>query len=131
MDVSVPPPAITEDSLARWLQAYVDNARGHPCVGRAVASWEDNTRHTTARLDLVHTQPGLPTEVRGTLVRLAVHMVAENGALRVVTAIDIPELQELGFRPAIEGAQVRHHRHRATVGPRCRRLARPGRVGTS
>jgi hypothetical protein len=102
IDVSVPRRLIAEDRLVCWLQAYVDNARGHPYVGHAVASWED-TRHTIARLDAVHTQPGVPTEVRGALVRLAVRMVTEDGALRVVTAIDIPELHELGFRPANEG----------------------------
>ncbi|WP_345395418.1 hypothetical protein [Nonomuraea salmonea] len=100
--MSVPRRLIAEDRLLCWLQAYVDNARGHPYVGHAVASWED-TRHTIARLDAVHTQPGVPTEVRGALVRLAVRMVTEDGALRVVTAIDIPELHELGFRPANEG----------------------------
>ncbi|MGW4411129.1 hypothetical protein ACWEJ6_44335 [Nonomuraea sp. NPDC004702] len=102
MDVRVPHRLIAEDRLACWLQAYVNNDSGHPDVGHAVASWED-TRHTIARLDLVYIQPGVPTEVRGALARLAVRMVTEDGALHVVTALDLPELHELGFRPTTAG----------------------------
>ncbi|MEV4566102.1 hypothetical protein AB0K12_20260 [Nonomuraea sp. NPDC049419] len=70
MDVSVPHRLIAGDRLAFWLQAYVNNSRGHPFVGHAAASWE-NARHTTARLEVVHTTPGVPTEVRGALARFA------------------------------------------------------------
>ncbi|MFC5822138.1 hypothetical protein [Nonomuraea harbinensis] len=98
MDVTVPRQLIVGARLACWLQAYVDNARGRPFVGHAVASWQDK-RHTIARLDVVHVQPGIPSEVREALVRVAVREVAEAGALRVVTAIDDPELRGLSFRP--------------------------------
>ncbi|MFF0310198.1 hypothetical protein ACFYSC_22430 [Streptosporangium sp. NPDC004379] len=102
MDVSLPRRLIAEARLACWLQAHVDNDRGEPYVGQVVASWED-ARCATARLDLVHTKPGVPSEVRGALVRSAVRMVTENGALHVVTALDVPELHGLGFRPANGG----------------------------
>ncbi|MGW2194731.1 hypothetical protein ACWCSH_20545 [Streptosporangium sp. NPDC001682] len=102
MDVTIPRQLIVEAKLACWLQAYVDNARGKPYVGHAAASWEDK-QHTTARLNLVHIQPDVPSEVRDALVRLTICQVAEAGALRVVTAIDDPELHELGFRPAHGG----------------------------
>jgi hypothetical protein len=102
MDVTIPRQLIVEARLACWLQAYVNNARGEPPVGQAAASWEDE-RRTIARLDLVHIQPGVPSEVREALVRLVVCEVAEAGALRVVTAVDGPELHGLGFRPANGG----------------------------
>jgi hypothetical protein len=110
MDVTIPRKLIVEARLACWLQAYVDNARGDErFVGQAAASWEDKQR-TTARLDLVHIQPGVPSEVRDALVRLVVCEVAEAGALRVVTAVDDPELHGLGFRPANGGSLVLHTR---------------------
>lgn len=102
MDVTIPRQLIVEAKLACWLQARVDNARGRPFIGHTAASWEDK-QHTTARLDLVHIQPGVPSEVRNALVRLAVCEAAEAGALRVVTTIDAPELHELGFLPANGG----------------------------
>ncbi len=108
MDVTIPRQLIAESNLACWLQACVDNARGRPLVGHAAASWEDK-QHTTARLDLVHIQPGVPSEVRDALVRLTVCEVAEAGALHVVTAIDDPELHGLGFRPA-DGGGLRGRR---------------------
>lgn len=107
MDVAIPRQLIVEAKLACWLQAYVDNARGRPFVGHAAASWEDRQR-TTARLDLVHIRPDIPSEVRDALVRLTVCQVAEAGALRVVTAIDDPELHGLGFRPANGGGLTLH-----------------------
>jgi hypothetical protein len=107
MDVTIPRQLIVEATLACWLQAYADNARGRPFVGHAAASWEDK-RHTIARLDMVHIQPGIPSEVREALVRVAVFEVAEAGALRVVTAIDDPQLCGLGFRPANDGGLTLH-----------------------
>ncbi|MBT2226332.1 hypothetical protein [Nonomuraea sp. NEAU-A123] len=109
MDVTIPRQLIVEARLACWLQAYVDNAHGEPYVGQAAASWEDK-RRTIARLDLVHIQPGVPSEVRDALVRLVVCEVAEAGALRVVTAVDDPELHGLGFRPANGGGLALHTR---------------------
>ncbi|MER6951026.1 hypothetical protein ABT294_44135 [Nonomuraea sp. NPDC000554] len=109
MDVTIPRRLIGEGRLACWLHAYVDNARGEPFVGHAAASWEDK-QHTTVRLDLVHIQPGVPSEVRDALVRLTVCEVAEAGALRVVTAIDDPALHGLGFRPANGGGLALHTR---------------------
>lgn len=102
MDVSLPRQLVVEDRLACWLQAYVDNARGEPHAGHAVASWED-ARHTVARLELVHLQPGVPSDVGAALTHGAVRVVTEAGALRVVTTIDGPELRGLGFRPANGG----------------------------
>ncbi|GGS82977.1 hypothetical protein GCM10010156_47040 [Planobispora rosea] len=107
MDVTVPRQLIIEGRLACWVQAYADNAHGEPFVGHAVASWEDG-QHTIARLDLVHIQPDVPSEVCGALVRLALCEVAEAGALHVVTAIHIPELHGLGFRPANGGGLTLH-----------------------
>ncbi|MFI6906068.1 hypothetical protein ACIBKY_32730 [Nonomuraea sp. NPDC050394] len=109
MDVTVPRQLIVEARLACWLHAYVDNARGEPFVGQAAASWEDK-RRTIARLDLVHVQPGVPSEVRDALVRVVICEVAEAGALRVVTAVDDPELHGLGFRPANVGGLALHTR---------------------
>ncbi|WP_214413100.1 hypothetical protein [Sphaerisporangium fuscum] len=109
MDVTTPRRLIVEARLACWLQAYVDNARGEPFVGQAAASWEDE-RHTIARLEVVHIQPGVPSQVRDALVRLAVCEVAEAGALRVVTAVDDPEFHGLGFRPASGGGLTLHTR---------------------
>ncbi|MFI7709106.1 hypothetical protein [Nonomuraea sp. NPDC049480] len=109
MDITIPRQLIVEARLACWLHAYVDNARGEPFVGQAAASWED-TRRTIARLDLVHIQPGIPSEVRDGLVRLVVREVAEAGALRVVTAVDDPEFHGLGFRPANGGGLALHTR---------------------
>ncbi|MFD2348654.1 hypothetical protein ACFSTC_03460 [Nonomuraea ferruginea] len=62
--MSLPRQLVAEDRLACWVQAYVDNARGEPHVGHAVVSWED-ARHTVARLELVHLQPGVPSDVGG------------------------------------------------------------------
>jgi hypothetical protein len=111
MDVTIPRQLIVEARLACWLQVYVNKARGKSfaghVVGHAAASWEDK-QNTTVRLDLVHIQPGVPSEVRNALVRLAVCEAAEAGALRVVTAIDVPELHELGFRPANGGGFTLH-----------------------
>ncbi|GAA2800245.1 hypothetical protein GCM10020219_084290 [Nonomuraea dietziae] len=107
MDITIPRQLIAEAKLVCWLQAHVDNARGRPFVGQAAASWEDE-QHTTARLDVVHIQPGVPSAVRDALVRLAVCEAAEAGALRVLTAIDVPELHELGFRPANGGGLAFH-----------------------
>ncbi|MEV6867619.1 hypothetical protein AB0M44_42350 [Streptosporangium subroseum] len=107
MDVTIPRQLIVEAKLACWLQVYVNNARGRPFVGHAAASWEDK-QHTTVRLDLVHVQPGVPSEVRAALVRLAVCEAAEDGALHVVTTIDVPELHGLGFRPANGGGLALH-----------------------
>ncbi|MEU1394450.1 MULTISPECIES: hypothetical protein [unclassified Nonomuraea] len=109
MDVTIPRQLIIEARLACWLHAYVDNARGEPYVGQAAASWEDEQR-TIARLDLVHIQPGVPSEVRDALVSLVVCEVAEAGALHVVTAVDDPELHGLGFRPANGGGLALHTR---------------------
>jgi hypothetical protein len=58
----------------------------------------------------LHIQPGVPSEVRVALVRLAVCEAAEDGALHVVTAIDDPELHGLGFRPANGGGLTLHTR---------------------
>ncbi|MFI7108590.1 hypothetical protein ACIBK9_19955 [Nonomuraea sp. NPDC050227] len=107
LDVGVPRRLIAEARLACWLQAYVDNDRGEPFVGHAAASWEDE-RHTMARLDVAYVLPGVPAGVRRALARLAVHEVAEAGALGVVTAIDVPELREPGFGPADGGGLVLH-----------------------
>ncbi|WP_239513996.1 hypothetical protein [Streptosporangium sp. 'caverna'] len=107
MDVTIPRQLIVEAKLACWLQARVNNARGRPVVGHAAASWEDK-QHTTVRLDLVHIQPGVPSEVRDALVRLTVCEAAEAGALHVVTAIDDPELHRLGFRPVNGGGLTLH-----------------------
>lgn len=112
MDVTISRQLIAAAKLVCWFQARVDSprvdkARGRPFVGHAAASWEDE-QHTTARLDLVHIQPGVPSEVRNALVRLAVCEAAEAGALRVVTAIDVPGLHELGFRPANGGGLTLH-----------------------
>ncbi|MCA2174769.1 hypothetical protein LDL08_01075 [Nonomuraea glycinis] len=107
MDVVIPRRLIAEGTLACWLQAYVDNARGRPFVGHVAASWEDEQR-TTVRLDLVHIRPGVPSEVRAALVRLVVREAAESGALRVVTALETPELHALGFRPANGGGLTLH-----------------------
>jgi hypothetical protein len=109
MDVTIPQQLIVEARLACWLQAYVDDARGEPFVGQAAASWEDEQR-TIARLDLVHIQPGVPSQLRDALVRLVVCEVAEAGALRVVTAVDDPELHGLGFRPVNGGGLALHTR---------------------
>ncbi|MEU1390127.1 MULTISPECIES: hypothetical protein [unclassified Nonomuraea] len=109
LDVGVPRRLIAEARLACWLQAYVDNARGEPLVGHAAASWEDE-RHTMARLDVAYVLPGVPAGVRRALALLAVREVAEAGALGVVTAIDVPELRELGFGPAGDGGLVLHTR---------------------
>ncbi|MFF4190011.1 hypothetical protein [Nonomuraea sp. NPDC001831] len=105
LDVGVPRRLIAEARLACWLQAYLDHDRGEPFVGHAAASWEDE-RHTMARLDVACVLPGVPAGVRRALARLAVHEVAEAGALGVVTAIDVPELRELGFGPADGGGLV-------------------------
>ncbi|GAA0974840.1 hypothetical protein GCM10009555_031770 [Acrocarpospora macrocephala] len=102
MDVTIPQRSLADAKLACWLQAYVNNAQGEPYVGHAAASWEDDD-HTTARLDLARTQPGIPPTVREALVRLAICEVAEAGALHMVTMIDIPELHTLGFRPTPNG----------------------------
>ncbi|MEU0483297.1 hypothetical protein ABZ260_29435 [Streptosporangium sp. NPDC006013] len=107
MDVAIPRQLIVEAKLACWLQARIDNARGRPFIGHAAASWEDK-QHTTVRLDLVHIQPGVPSEVRDALVRLTVCEAAEAGALHVVTAIDDPELHRLGFRPVNGGGLTLH-----------------------
>ncbi|MGI5273318.1 hypothetical protein ACQEUU_29505 [Nonomuraea sp. CA-218870] len=107
MDVSLPRRLLAEDRLACWHEAYVDNSRGEPHVGHAVASWDDPP-HTTARLALVHIQPGVPPDVRTALARFAVRAVTEAGALRVVTAIDAPELRELGFQPADGDGLILH-----------------------
>ncbi|MGA4994393.1 hypothetical protein [Nonomuraea bangladeshensis] len=112
MDVDVPRRLVAEAKLACWLQAYVDNHRGEPFVGHVAASWEDGG-HTTARLDVLHIQPGVPPELRAALARLAVHEVAEAGALSVVTALDDPELHGLGFRPADGGGLALDTRSRA------------------
>lgn len=103
MDVTVPRRLVAEDRLVCWSQAYVDNERGEPFVGQAVASWED-TGHTVVRLELAHVQPGVPAEVRDALVRVVVHEAAEVGALRVVT--DVPGLHQLGFRSVDGGGSV-------------------------
>ncbi|MFC3985828.1 hypothetical protein [Streptosporangium jomthongense] len=107
MDVTVPRRLVAENRLVCWLQAYADNERGEPFVGQAVASWEDAPR-TTARLELAHVQPGVPPQVRAALVRVVIHEAAEVGALRVVTALDVPELHELGFRPLDGGGLALH-----------------------
>ncbi|MDA0638402.1 hypothetical protein OUY22_33775 [Nonomuraea sp. MCN248] len=107
MDVSLPRRLLAEDRLACWHEAYVDNSRGEPHVGHAVASWDDPSR-TTARLALVHIQPGVPSDVRTALARFAVRAVTEAGALRVVTAIGTPELRELGFQPADGDGLILH-----------------------
>ncbi|MER7130411.1 hypothetical protein [Streptosporangium saharense] len=103
MDVTVPRRLVAEGRLVCWSQAYVDDERGEPFVGQAVASWED-TRHTVVRLELAHVQPGVPERVRAALVRVVVHEAAEVGALRVVT--DVPGLHQLGFRPVDGGGFV-------------------------
>ncbi|RJL32168.1 hypothetical protein [Bailinhaonella thermotolerans] len=107
MDVAVPRRRLAEGTLACWLQAYVDNADGEPVAGHVVMSWEDEGR-TVARLDLAHIQPGVPSEVRAALVHFALCVVIEEGALRVVTALDFSALRELGFRPG-EGAGLALH----------------------
>jgi hypothetical protein len=56
---------------------------------------------------------GVPPELRAALARLAVHEVAEAGALSVVTALDDPELHGLGFRPADGGGLALDTRSRA------------------
>ncbi len=112
MDVTIPHQLIVEARLACWLQAYVDNARGEPFVGHAAASWQDQ-RHTIARLDVVHIQPGVPSTVREALARVAVHELAEAGALHVVTPIDHPDLRTLGFTPAYDGGLELHTRRTA------------------
>ncbi|MEV4570485.1 hypothetical protein AB0K12_42620 [Nonomuraea sp. NPDC049419] len=105
MDVSLSHRLIAEDRLACWVQAYADKARRQRYVGHAVASWED-ARRGAARLDLVQTRPGVPAEVRGALVHAVVRTVAEEGALRVVTAIDDPGLHAYGFQAAAGGGLV-------------------------
>ncbi|MED7929138.1 hypothetical protein SMD20_33150 [Nonomuraea sp. LP-02] len=47
------------------------------------------------------------------MARLAVHEVAEAGALSVVTALDDPALRGLGFRPADGGGLALDPRSRA------------------
>ncbi|MFI9592793.1 hypothetical protein [Nonomuraea sp. NPDC052265] len=114
LDVGVPRRLLAEGRLACWLQAYVDNDRGEPFVGQAAASWEDE-RHTGARLDVVHVRPGVPSQVRRALARMAVCEVAEAGGLSVVTTIDAPELRELGFRPTDDGVLTLRTRSGAVI----------------
>lgn len=102
MDVTLPRQLVAEDRLACWLVACVDNDRGEPYVGQAAASWEGE-QHSTVRLDLLQTAPGISSDVRHALARFVIVAAAEAGARRVVTAIDDPELHRLGFRHTSSG----------------------------
>ncbi|SFF97957.1 hypothetical protein SAMN05421678_103178 [Actinopolymorpha cephalotaxi] len=100
MDDTIPRRLLAAGRLACWVRTYSEH--GGVFVGQAAASWEDDER-TTARVEVLYTLPGVPSEVRHALARHMIVEAAGGGALRVVTFIDDPVLPRLGFRSSGAG----------------------------
>ncbi len=83
-----------------WLQAHVDNAMAEPFVGQSVVNW---AAPGTAMLTLVELVPGTPPSVGRDLTWAAMNAAADAGASHVVTSLDEPWLDGLGFRDAGRG----------------------------
>ncbi len=82
--------------LISWNRVYVNNSTGSPYVGHAAVVRVSDTR---AEIDFCETVPGLPVTVGLNLCEVLAHEAAWTGITEVVTDIDRPELDLLGFKP--------------------------------
>ena len=87
-------------TLIGWVTAYENNSTGTPCVGQAMVS---RTSATTAALASVEVSPEVPVTVAVDLARVAAHVAAATGVLRVTTDLDLPELVLAGFLDDADG----------------------------
>ena len=84
-----------EGSLLSWQRAFVNSATGGPMVGHATVSRVDAV---TGRLDECEVI-GAPASVTLALCWAAVHGASWHGVRRIVTELDDPVLDVLGFTP--------------------------------
>lgn len=93
-DVATPTLREREGTLLSWQRAFVDGPAGGPMVGHATASRVDAV---TGRLDHCEVVTGAPDTVTLALCWAAVHAASWRGVRHVVTDLDHPVLDVLGF----------------------------------
>lgn len=86
----------TAGTLITWERVYVNNRHGGPYVGHAAAARIDAD---TARLVFLEAAPDVPATVALSLCLSAAHVASWHGAARIVTAVEHPVLDILGFQP--------------------------------
>jgi hypothetical protein len=92
-DVTTPRSRRRQGSLLSWQRAFANTTAG-PMLGHATASRVDDV---TGRLDQCQVVAGAPATVALALCALAVHTASWHGLRRVVTDLDDPVLELLGF----------------------------------
>jgi len=90
-------------ALIGWVRAYENNLTGGPYVGQATISW---STPGVAVLDWVAVTSGVPDTLTLELVRFATHAACDNGAVEVMTDLDLKHLAIAGFRPASDKRMV-------------------------
>lgn len=82
-------------TLISWERSYFNNRTGSPYVGHAAIATIDAD---TAELVYCDTRPDVPVTVTLDLCLAAAHEASWRGARRIVTGLDDPVLDVLGFR---------------------------------
>lgn len=96
LDTTIAQRLLRQDRLLVWMHAYVDNARAEPVVGHVVLS--RGAPAGSARLETLEVVPGTPPAVAAALAFHAVRSAVELGAGTVVSDLDDPALDQVGFR---------------------------------
>lgn len=90
-------------TLISWGRASLNNRTGSPYVGQvAIATLDADT----AQLVYCETRPDVPSSVKLDLCLVAAHQASWRGARRVLTDLDDPVLNVLGFRDRGNGREV-------------------------
>ena len=88
--------------LLAWLHAHVDNSRGEPFVGHAVVARAPaeaaGNAMELARLEVLEVVHATPGAVAAALAYHAVRYAIESGAETVISTLDDPALEQVGFR---------------------------------
>lgn len=90
-------------TLISWERSYLNNRTGSPYVGHAATATVDAD---TAELVYCDTRPDVPRTVTLDLCLAAVHQASWRGARRVLTSLDDPILDVLGFRDHGDGREL-------------------------
>jgi len=106
---------LKQERLLVWLHAYVNNTRGEPFVGhvvisRAAAGGTSDVPDGSARLEVLEVVPGTPATVAAALAFHAVRSAVEMGVARIVSDVDDPALDQIGFRREHGTSRVVHWR---------------------
>lgn len=106
-DPKVPPSTVeqwkSEGSLISWHYVSLWHDRGLPVYGHGAARWVANG---VASFDYLDLSPGLPETFGLLTIADAIHRAAAEGAHTIISSIDVPGVELLGFRNAGDSLEV-------------------------